>query len=400
MARQGAVMLVLALPAVSGHGSESAIPGNVSSAKANVTAPDTSTIVAAASSSPSPAVAGVVNASLRGAALAQHWWCSGSWSHNCKDTMVCCEPGFTCYEKTHSWAACLRTCRPNEEQPNDSGSWTCRRFSRDWLGMPRVEDPVPVAPPARPPPTLPPVAAPAAPPAQPAQPPAGQVSGGCSASWSSDCFHTKACCEPGFTCFEKNRHWAACRRTCTPDWDGSNDRWSCRQLSPSGQPGQPAAGPPAAGAPAAAAPPAGQGCSDSGEHCAAWATSGECGRNAAYMQVHCRRSCGQCGGPAAAPATPAPASPPACKDDQPQCPQWAQAGECGRNAAFMLVHCKVACGACGPSQWPVATPAPTPAPTPACEDLSSSCSAWMSLGECSTNPEYMLVECKRSCGRC
>jgi prolyl 4-hydroxylase len=36
------------------------------------------------------------------------------------------------------------------------------------------------------------------------------------------------------------------------------------------------------------------GCADSSENCAAWAASGECERNAAYMKAECALSCGAC----------------------------------------------------------------------------------------------------------
>jgi Cys-rich protein (TIGR01571 family) len=35
-----------------------------------------------------------------------------------------------------------------------------------------------------------------------------------------------------------------------------------------------------------------------------------------------------------------------CKDNNDQCPQWAEAGECGRNPNFMMANCQLSCGAC------------------------------------------------------
>ena len=43
-------------------------------------------------------------------------------------------------------------------------------------------------------------------------------------------------------------------------------------------------------------PPAGT-CADAADaeaHCGAWAGAGECARNAAFMRLKCRRSCGMC----------------------------------------------------------------------------------------------------------
>ena len=42
------------------------------------------------------------------------------------------------------------------------------------------------------------------------------------------------------------------------------------------------------------------------------------------------------------PATSAP-----CEDDAPDCPNWAKAGECEKNPAYMLQACRKSCGKCG-----------------------------------------------------
>eukprot|EP00443_Scrippsiella_acuminata_P053911 CAMPEP_0115427054 /NCGR_PEP_ID=MMETSP0271-20121206/29238_1 /TAXON_ID=71861 /ORGANISM="Scrippsiella trochoidea, Strain CCMP3099" /LENGTH=105 /DNA_ID=CAMNT_0002852053 /DNA_START=68 /DNA_END=382 /DNA_ORIENTATION=- len=54
--------------------------------------------------------------------------CTASWAHNCNSNPTCCEAGFTCYQKTPNWAACLQTCTPGVVQPGDDGKqipWTC-----------------------------------------------------------------------------------------------------------------------------------------------------------------------------------------------------------------------------------------------------------------------------------
>jgi hypothetical protein len=50
------------------------------------------------------------------------------------------------------------------------------------------------------------------------------------------------------------------------------------------------------------------GCADQSEHCAAWAASGECDRNAGYMRASCRLACGLCA-PQAKEGDPAPPAP-------------------------------------------------------------------------------------------
>lgn len=59
-----------------------------------------------------------------------------------------------------------------------------------------------------------------------------------------------------------------------------------------------------------------------------------------------------------------------------------------------------------PAPTPRPTPPPAPRPTPAptrpggCEDKNAFCHAWAAQGECKSNPGYMLIVCKLSCGVC
>lgn len=65
--------------------------------------------------------------SLRGSVASST--CTASWGSNCMQQSRCCETGFTCFEKTPRWAACLKTCQPGIVQPGDNGKqipWTCK----------------------------------------------------------------------------------------------------------------------------------------------------------------------------------------------------------------------------------------------------------------------------------
>ena len=77
--------------------------------------------------------------------------------------------------------------------------------------------------------------------------------------------------------------------------------------------------------------PATGSCADGHQHCASWSRAGYCFTNAAYMTVHCRRSCGVCG---------------ACQDRNGRCAEWAGRGECTANPGYMLFHCRRSCRAC------------------------------------------------------
>ena len=73
----------------------------------------------------------------------------------------------------------------------------------------------------------------------------------------------------------------------------TSEKWGANQWIWNHPSGRLRGTPPRKGAPkrARSAVP---GCEDDDENCAAWAASGECDKNAAYMQASCRASCGTC----------------------------------------------------------------------------------------------------------
>ncbi|CAH1802796.1 unnamed protein product, partial [Owenia fusiformis] len=73
-----------------------------------------------------------------------------------------------------------------------------------------------------------------------------------------------------------------------------------------------------------------------------------------------------------------------CVDNNAHCPSWAQNGECSSNPGYMLVNCKRSCNSCGGT----------------CVDNDANCQSWARNGECQSNPGYMLVNCKLSCNSC
>ena len=52
-------------------------------------------------------------------------------------------------------------------------------------------------------------------------------------------------------------------------------------------------------------------------------------------------------------AEPANAEP--CRDDSPECPNWAQNYECDTNPGYMLEACRLSCGVCAPARKSRAT---------------------------------------------
>ncbi|KAL1527780.1 hypothetical protein AB1Y20_009165 [Prymnesium parvum] len=116
---------------------------------------------------------------------------------------------------------------------------------------------------------------------------------------------------------------------------------------------------------------------DSHPRCAEWARAGECTSNAAYMRSACEYSCGSC-------ASAAP--PPACEDASSFCGQWAAVGECDSNPSYMRRSCAVSCRLCQ---------------SEACHDADPARCASRALdGECRSAPERMYEECRWTCGWC
>ena len=73
------------------------------------------------------------------------------------------------------------------------------------------------------------------------------------------------------------------------------------------------------------------------------------------------------------------------QDMNPNCPDWANSGECDRNPNYMLQYCTKSCdekikNANAPKQ-----------------DMNSNCPDWANSGECDRNPNYMLQYCIPSC---
>jgi len=75
-----------------------------------------------------------------------------------------------------------------------------------------------------------------------------------------------------------------------------------------------------------------------------------------------------------------------CADKNTKCAAWAKIGECSKNPAYMHVSCKKSCNKCKTSKN--------------CTNNNQYCDDWASKGECKKNPAYMLVSCKKACKGC
>ena len=89
-----------------------------------------------------------------------------------------------------------------------------------------------------------------------------------------------------------------------------------------------------------------------------------------------------------------------CQDNDSSCQDWARSGECERNAAFMNTSCARACNLCEGLSLSRLTTSWKPKPGVSCEDRSSFCGQWAAVGECDSNPNYMRTQCPVTCHLC
>jgi hypothetical protein len=75
-----------------------------------------------------------------------------------------------------------------------------------------------------------------------------------------------------------------------------------------------------------------------------------------------------------------------CTDDNSNCPSWAKSGECTANPGYMKVNCKKSCNTCSISQCQESNP--------------TDCANRAASGQCTTNTGYMKVNCKKACNQC
>jgi len=131
-------------------------------------------------------------------------------------------------------------------------------------------------------------------------------------------------------------------------------------------------------------------CLDAQPECATWATAGECAANAAFMHLHCRRSCAVCR--AATPPSSLPPRP-ACDDELGyDCAARAARGECHASRNATAARCMRSCGLCGFSALL--------RQAASCEDSHPTCAHWAASGECTANPGFMEGTCAASCAVC
>jgi len=85
-----------------------------------------------------------------------------------------------------------------------------------------------------------------------------------------------------------------------------------------------------------------------------------------------------------------------CKDLNPACADWSANNQCGANPEYMMQNCRKSCGACSDSA------ASGDDDEPPCVNTSpnNDCEYWSTMGECTANEAFMRTGCARACGFC
>jgi len=116
-------------------------------------------------------------------------------------------------------------------------------------------------------------------------------------------------------------------------------------------------------------------CRDTHKWCADWAKAGECKKNPAWMLKGCPVACKECKNK--------------CADHNANCDEWADRGECKKNAAYMDVYCAKSCKKCGVKEKN-------------CKNDKKDCKYWAKEGYCNNSKfkSYMKLRCKKACKHC
>lgn len=161
----------------------------------------------------------------------------------CMKSKCCKDAGYQCYTKDQYWAQCMANCTagPNPRDQTSNVAWECKALGKRTPGEATT----------------------------------------CSVG-GEDCSDTKCCLMGGTTCYRKNANYAACKPSCTPGPDLSDDNsdpWDCTALGPKAM---------------GAAPWVREKCATGGEDCATKACCAnpgdQCFRQTEYY-AQCKPSC-------------------------------------------------------------------------------------------------------------
>ena len=109
-----------------------------------------------------------------------------------------------------------------------------------------------------------------------------------------------------------------------------------------------------------------------------------------------------------------------CEDTHPECPPWAERGECDKNPAYMLKECRKSCHTCPDGHAGITQLAPHDVAHQVgehwmgtrvymqqeqvdhaqCRNEHAMCTFWAVQGECESNAPWMSKHCAPACRTC
>lgn len=143
--------------------------------------------------------------------------------------------------------------------------------------------------------------------------------------------------------------------------------------------------------------------------CPVWEKDKQCYANPDWMLVNCAKSCCPvCTGKNNLGLTQCPGDDRkdlCAKNNDKSCAAWQKAGECPKNAKYMIPNCMTSCckscwfdkDGCPNEKSRCATLLGATGTDKEKKDGIAKCDAWAKLGECTVNPKYMLKNCAKQC---
>ena len=127
-------------------------------------------------------------------------------------------------------------------------------------------------------------------------------------------------------------------------------------------------------------------CEDQNTQCTEWANRGDCYNNRETLLITCPKSCGTCRqNPHSDVELDALYDPTTCRDRTDDCQSHADYKTC--DTYVMVVSCPKTCNFCAPKEQ-------------ACMDKHHLCPTWTFQNHCKINPVFMVLNCRLSCGFC
>ncbi|XP_005104709.2 zinc metalloproteinase nas-15 [Aplysia californica] len=133
------------------------------------------------------------------------------------------------------------------------------------------------------------------------------------------------------------------------------------------------------------------------EKCQVWKERGDCLTNKFWMKNNCPVTCKLCTDGVTQPEE-------NCENkhtEKTDCEDWAKDGECIVNRNWMFDNCRKSCHFCLDTRKPDnGTDGGTDEDDMKCVDSNHNCQSWYNTGQCTSNPNWMIPNCRKACKKC